>query len=244
MQNQQSGEQTDRLPFVLSCIAQFREAGIPDALRAANRLLAYVTGMTENDCLLGKCQALTPEQSRLLDDLCRRRSQGEPEQYLTGSAWFMDRLFHVGPGVLIPRPDSEILVAEALDRIPAQKPQDRAFSFADICTGTGCIGLSIALALDRIGIRYEGLLTDCSAAALAYAQSNLLNVAPSGDVLFAQCDLFPEICKTFDLIVSNPPYIPTADIAGLMPEVAMHEPAIALDGGDDGLHPIDRKSVV
>ena len=91
----QDEAETDPVRLVLACSARFREAGIPDARMAAVRLLAFISGMTEKDCLLGKCPALTPSQSIQMSDLCQRRTQGEPEQYLTGMVWFMDSLFHV-----------------------------------------------------------------------------------------------------------------------------------------------------
>ena len=126
--NQRNEAETDPVRLVMSCTARFREAGIPDARMAAIRLLAHVSGMSDNDCILGRCPALAPEQSRQMNELCHRRTLGEPEQYLTGRAWFMDALFHVGPGVLIPRPDSEILVAAALAREPLLSPRDHTLT--------------------------------------------------------------------------------------------------------------------
>lgn len=221
---------------LLPAIRLLRVAGDPSPRRTAATLASHVTGQDENACLIGRCPPLSAEQTAQLTDLCRRRSAGEPLQYLTGTAWFMGDAYAVGPGVLVPRPDSEILVLEALKRRGEADPAAVSpLRFADLCTGTGCVGLSFARELDKTGISYEGLLTDLSDEALHYATVNLHALAPRGPIRIVQADLLPDSGDRFDLILSNPPYIPSADIAGLMPEVSIHEPRSALDGGADGL---------
>ncbi len=221
---------------LLSAIRLLRDAGDPSPRRTAAALAAHVTGQSETTCLTGRCAPLSAEQSAALTALCRKRIAGEPLQYLTETAWFMGNAFRVGPGVLVPRPDSELLVLEALARVcqgcglPALP-----LTFADLCTGTGCVGLSFALELDKKDVSYEGLLTDLFDEALSYASVNLQALAPRGPVRILRADLLPDGPERFDFILSNPPYIPTDDIPGLMPEVSVHEPHSALDGGADGL---------
>ena len=186
--------------------------------------------------MIGGCTPLPAEQATQLLELCQRRIAGEPLQYLTGIAWFMGDAYRVGPGVLVPRPDSELLVLEALVRVERTSSfASSPLTFADLCTGTGCVGLSFARELDKKGVSYKGLLTDLSEEALSYAAINLRELAPRGPVRIVQADLLPDGVERLDLILSNPPYIPTADIPGLMPEVSVHEPHSALDGGADGL---------
>ncbi len=221
---------------LLPVIRLLREAGDLSPRRTAATLAAHITGQSETTCLIGRCAPLSAEQSARLTDLCQRRIAGEPLQYLTGIAWFMGDAYRVGPGVLVPRPDSELLVLESLARVKSGNAfPPSPLRFADLCTGTGCVGLSLARELDKTGVAYEALLTDLSEEALQYAAVNLRALAPGGPVRIAQADLLPDDPGRFSLILSNPPYIPTADIPGLMPEVSVHEPRCALDGGADGL---------
>lgn len=235
----------DRL--LAACASMLRASGDLKPRMTVIRILAHILNLSENDCLLGKYSSFTPDQASRVEALCRKRAQGVPLQYLTGNAWFCGAPFEVGPGVMVPRPDTEILVNEALVRFPPDPARIQPVRFADLCTGSGCVGLSIALAYDKAGVGYEGALTDMSADALKYAEANVRRHSPDGLLLLFRCDLFPEsdtlIQSSFDgldLIVSNPPYIPSSEIAGLMPEVAVHEPRLALDGGEDGLMVIRR----
>ncbi|HEY5465649.1 MAG TPA: peptide chain release factor N(5)-glutamine methyltransferase [Clostridia bacterium] len=238
---------TDDDRLLALCAYMLRTSGDMNPRMTVIRILAYLLELSENDCLLGNYPSLSPDQSARVEDLCRKRAQGVPLQYLTGSAWFFGARFEAGPGVMVPRPDTEILVNEALARFPPDSARARPVRFADLCTGSGCVGLSIALAYDKAGAGYEGVLTDMSADALKYAQANVRRHSPAGLLSLSLCDLFPESDTLiqspfdgFDLIVSNPPYIPVSEIAGLMPEVAVHEPRLALDGGEDGLMVIRR----
>ncbi len=215
-------------------VTRLRAGGDPSPRRTAARLAAHVTGLDETTCLTAPL-TLTNEQQDALTDLLQRRLAGEPLQYLLGYGWFMDHRFAVGPGVLVPRPDSEILVEAACARVTGAIPADQMLRFADIGTGSGCIGLSLALAWDRQERKYDGLLTDTSAAALSYARRNRERLAPRGALCLKQADLLPARVSGLDLVVSNPPYIPTRRVDGLAPEVAEYEPRAALDGGEDGL---------
>lgn len=153
-----------------------------------------------------------------------RRSEHVPLQYLTNEQEFMGFKFKVNENVLIPRQDTEILVEEAVNRL---KPSMRVL---DMCTGSGCIAVS----LKRLARDIEVTAADISSKALAVAIENAeLN---SADIEFIQSDLFENVRGKFDIIVSNPPYIPSETVDLLMEEVREHEPRLALDGMSDGLH--------
>jgi len=164
-----------------------------------------------------------PELARFRD-LVRRRAEGEPTAYLAGKKEFFGRPFRVDPRVLVPRPETELLLEAALAALPAG---GRAL---DLCTGSGCLALS--LALERPGARV--VATDVSEDALAVARENA--AALGAVVELASGDLWAAVHgdERFDVVVSNPPYIPAKELAGLSREVR-REPCIALDGGEDGL---------
>lgn len=168
------------------------------------------------------------EISNILADeykiLLVRRSEHVPLQYLTNEQEFMGFKFKVNENVLIPRQDTEILVDEAVNRL---KPSMRVL---DMCTGSGCIAVS----LKRLVRDIEVTAADISSKALAVAIENAeLN---SADIEFIQSDLFENVRGKFDIIVSNPPYIPSETVDLLMEEVREHEPRLALDGMSDGLY--------
>ena len=154
-----------------------------------------------------------------------RLERHEPLQYITGKAPFYGRYFQVGPGVLIPRFDTEILVNTVLE-----KESDRMVSVLDLCTGSGCIALTLA----SEGMKGWILGTDISEEALVYAGKNKddLNIS---NVTFRKSDMFVNVPERFDVLVSNPPYIRPEEKEKLDPEVKCHEPELALFGGADGL---------
>ena len=170
----------------------------------------------------------------------RKRSEGVPLQYITGSAPFMGRDFSVNENVLIPRFDTEILVDTALSEIKkdisAKRPS--SYDIIDIGTGSGCIIVSIALELGECikdispetNVNYTGC--DISEKALECAKKNAGDLC--APVTFIQSDIFDSVKGTFDAIVSNPPYIRSGDIGGLDGEVRLYEPHTALDGGAEG----------
>jgi release factor glutamine methyltransferase len=164
-----------------------------------------------------------PELSRFRD-LVRRRAEGEPTAYLVGKREFFGHAFRVDPRVLVPRPETELLVEAALAALPAG---GRAL---DLCTGSGCVAVS--LALGRPGAQV--LATDVSADAIALARENAGALGAVVD--FATGDLWSAVHEgaRFDVVASNPPYVPTRELPGLSREVR-REPCIALDGGEDGL---------
>ncbi|MBZ4667716.1 MAG: prmC [Defluviitaleaceae bacterium] len=194
-------------------------------------LLSHVLSFSRVQLFTHSKDEISEEQEKAYKDLIYRRLKGTPTQYLTNEQEFMSLPFYVNNHVLIPRQDTEILVETALELIDRKKE----FQVLDVCTGSGCIGISIAYyaPLSRvIGI-------DISEPALNVAEHNAKLNQVNDRVHFIKSNLFkgvPEDLKgTIDMIVSNPPYIPTDEIKGLMKEVSEYEPTIALDGGKDGL---------
>lgn len=154
--------------------------------------------------------------------LIHRRAEHIPVQYLTGEAWFYGRSFRVNESVLIPRQDTEVLVEEALKRIGDN------MRVLDLCTGSGCILLTVLKEASVTGVG-----SDISPDALVVAELNRKRLGVQAN--WIQGDLFENIGGRFDMILSNPPYIQTAVIDTLDPEVREHEPHLALDGSEDGL---------
>jgi release factor glutamine methyltransferase len=168
---------------------------------------------------------LTPCQEQAFWELVRRRRQEEPVAYITGEKEFMGLSLQVNPAVLIPRPETECLVEAALC---AAGPSPRIL---DLGTGSGAIALSLAFYLPGARV----LALDLSPAALRVARHNARRLGLASRVRFLQADLLPPLGQPFHLVVSNPPYIPTGDLAGLPRSVRAFEPREALDGGPDGL---------
>lgn len=157
-----------------------------------------------------------------------RRAKREPTAYITGSRYFMSLNFSVTPDVLIPRPETELLVENAIE---ISRKLDGKAAILDIGTGSGAIAVSLANFTDNAEIT----ATDISEKALEIASANAQTHKVDGRIKFVRADLYPPENIKFDIIVSNPPYIKTADIKGLQPEIRNFEPTAALDGGADGL---------
>ena len=201
------------------------EAGIESPRAEARLLLAHALGLTRDETL-GAIR-LTAEQALAFASAVARRAAREPLAYITGHKEFWSMDFLVGPGVLIPRPDTETLIEEALRIFPGR---DAPLEIADLGTGSGI--LLIAALKEFPNARGTGF--EASEAAFQFAASNAQRLMPGrADIRHADWSAAPE--NSFDLILSNPPYIPGGDIAGLEPDVAAHEPHAALDGGPDGL---------
>ena len=202
----------------------FAKKGIDSPRLTAEVLLAHALSCDRVRLYLDFDKPLGEPELARFRELVRRRGEGEPTAYLVGRREFFGRPFRVDPRVLVPRPETELLVEAALVALPAG---GRAL---DLCTGSGCVAAS--LALDREGARV--VATDLSEDALALARENA--AALGAVVEFATGDLWAAVhgAEPFDVIASNPPYIPTNELAGLSREVR-REPCIALDGGSDGL---------
>ena len=196
---------------------------VPDPGIDALLLLQFVCGITRAHYYAVREDRMPEEEFDRYMELIQRRSARIPLQQLTGEQQFMGLPFHVSEDVLTPRQDTEILVEEALKRAcPGAK-------ILDLCTGSGCILISLL----KLGPDLEGTGSDLSEKALEIAAENAeMNKV---EVSFVQSDLFARIPGTFDMIVSNPPYIVSSVIGSLMEEGRDHEPLMALDGGTDGL---------
>lgn len=203
-------------------------AGIEEATLDARLLLEAVCGTDRNDLLVHGEQPVMPQAEEKYLHWIRQRAEHIPLQQLTGEQDFMGLTFSVNEHVLIPRQDTEILVEEVLKEL-----HDR-MRILDMCTGSGCILLSLL----HYSNDCEGLGVDLSAEALEVAGQNVLKVLTpekAEHAHFLQSDLFEKVEGKFEIIVSNPPYIASAEVEKLMPEVRDHEPRMALDGTEDGL---------
>ncbi len=203
-------------------------AGVDSPVIDARLLVEAAAGATRADIIAEPHRALDDGQADTLDGYLSRRERREPISHILGVKGFWKIMLRVTPGVLTPRPDSETL----LDAVLPLFEEQRRFAVLDLGVGSGALLLAI------LGERPAavGLGVDVSEEALAVARENAANLGLAGRVSLLRSDwtagLQPE---SFDLVVSNPPYIPTGDIAGLDPEVRDHEPRLALDGGPDGL---------
>ena len=204
-------------------------AGIEEAALDARLLLEAVCGTDRNDLLVHGEQPVAPEAEEKYLNWIRQRAEHIPLQQLTGEQGFMGLTFSVNEHVLIPRQDTEILVEEVLMEL------HDGMRVLDMCTGSGCILLSLL----HYSNDCEGLGVDLSAEALEVAGRNVLKVLTpekAEHAHFLQSDLFEKVEGKFEIIVSNPPYIASAEVEKLMPEVRDHEPRMALDGTEDGLY--------
>jgi len=201
-------------------------AGIADARREARLILAHALGV-ETAAVTGYPERPVPDPGAF-EALIARRERREPLSHLTGRREFWSLILETGPATLDPRPDSETIIEAALETV-----EDRQAPLAvlDFGTGTGCLLLALLHELPMA----NGVGVDVSPEALAVAQRNAERLGFSTRARFEERSWGDSLGAPFDLIVCNPPYIPTADIAGLEPEVAVFEPRRALDGGPDGL---------
>ncbi len=215
--------------------AALEGAGIDEAPVEAEWILAHVLGVRRLEVFLQGKRPLTTDERQEVDEIVRRRQGREPLAYILGSVDFRGHLIKVTGDVLIPRPETEVLVEEALRILegPGRPPL-----VIEPRTGSGCIGVAIAAELE--GARLVAL--DISQSALAVARENARASGVEDRVLFARGDLLLPIRGTPapDMIISNPPYVPHGEIPALSPEIRDFEPIRALDGGPDGLDCIRR----
>lgn len=206
--------------------------GVPDARREAGSLLSFVIDK-DRTFLISHAEDLLDDTSlERFREVVARRAEGEPLQYITGAQDFYGREFRVTPDVLIPRPETELLVEAALEVLDGVS----APLICDVGTGSGCI--AVTLLCERRGAR--AVAVDVSEAALAVAAENARRHGVEERIAFVLSDCFAAIDSEFDLVVSNPPYVSANAVAGLQREVKDHEPLIALSPGTDGLSVIRR----
>lgn len=201
----------------------FAARGLENARLQAELLLAAVLDMKRLDLYLQFERPLHIEEVNAYRDYVRRRAQRVPVQYILGAAAFRELELTVTPDVLIPRPETEVLVDVALELLPTDG------RVLDLCCGSGAIALSLKWELPEISV----VATDISQAALAVARAN--GASCDLEIEWLSSDLFAVVDGDFDLVVSNPPYVKSSDLDHLEPEVRDHEPQLALDGGTDGL---------
>jgi release factor glutamine methyltransferase len=230
---------------------RFEQAGIDPAEAAidADVLARHALGGWERGQLILRQHDACPAGfAGVFEALVRRRERREPAGYIIGHREFWNLDMEVSPGVLVPRPETEFLVEETLSRLspPPDGPGGAPASglaappaharIADVGTGSGCIAVAIARWLPGAHV----VAIDASEEALAVARRNAVRHDVAGRVQFVQADLLAGVPGPFDAVVSNPPYVPEPDIAGLQPEIRNYEPLQALAAGDDGLDVIRR----
>jgi len=248
----------------------FESRGIDEPRLEAELLLAHALKVERIQLYVQHGRTVADPELSTFRDLVRRRAARVPTQYLVGEAHFRHLVLKVTPAVLIPRPETELLVDEALAvlrprRKPAWEYRDGQFvdrrdaeagelvdagaphappepRVLDLCTGSGCVALAIASECPSARVT----ATDLSSEALAVARENAARCGVADRVTWLEGDLFAPLAplppqdRVFDLITANPPYVSDADMAGLMPEVRDHEPHMALAAGPDGMDLIDR----
>lgn len=218
---------------------EFESAGVPEPDLDAWYLLEYVTGVSRAAYFADPDRELTGAQQEAFDACVEKRAARIPLQHITGTQEFMGLSFRVNAHVLIPRQDTEILVEEALKLLKggaasADGRTDQAVELLDLCTGSGCILLSVLYyAGQNAHMNLSGTGSDLSEPALETARDNAERLGIRAR--FVHSDLFENLPGRYAMILSNPPYIRSGDLEELQPEVRFHDPGMALDGGADGL---------
>ncbi len=205
----------------------FGSKGIPNPKFEAQLVMAHALSIDRLQIFMRFDQPMEQAELDAVRELVRRRGEGEPYAYLVGNQEFWSLEFEVGPGVLIPRPDTETLVEHVLTALP----EDEELFLADICAGSGCIGIAIASERPQVKV----YAVELSEQALPYLKTNIAKHGLEKRVAALRGDLLSPIPsnRPIDWVLSNPPYIATAEMHGLA--VSKTEPLEALDGGQDGL---------
>jgi len=227
---------------ILQGAHKLRKAGVPEARREAGSLVAHVLDRDRSFILSHAEDTIGPEQLEQVHDYLERRAQGEPLQYITGHQEFFGLDFEVTRDVLIPRPETELLIETALKLVAGR---EAAQFICDVGTGSGCLAITLLHELREIpGTRAVAI--EISAAAVAVAKRNAARHSVIEQIDFVNSDCFASLDPRnprqsfFDLIVSNPPYVEERALAGLQREVRDYEPRLALAAGPDGLMIIRR----
>lgn len=239
-----SGETWTVLKIIQWTTEYLKGKGIDNPRLDSEVLLAHLLRLDRVGLYLNFDRPLSRDELSSFREIVKRRGSREPLQYITGHQEFWSLDFKVTPDVLIPRPDTEILVEEALKVVSGQgsvASENRPLRILDLCTGSGCIAISLAKELKYAVV----FAADASAAALQIARENAETNGVLDRVVFLNGDLYHALENRppttdhrplyFDLIVSNPPYINNIDIPNIQPEVRDYEPRMAVDGGIEGL---------
>lgn len=201
-------------------------SGVPDGAYDAWALMEFAFAMEKSYYFLHADDQMEEKQKERYGEILEKRAQRIPLQQITGSAWFMGYEFYVNDQVLIPRFDTEILVEEAGKLLGQER------KLLDLCTGSGCVLLSLLAEHRKLSL--TGMGVDISPQALAVAKENARRLDVKAE--FVESDLFSKVQGKYHVITANPPYIASKVIEELMPEVRDHEPHLALDGKEDGLY--------
>ena len=208
-----------------------RQGGIETPELDARLLLCHAAGLSHEAYIARSREALQPATRVRLDAGLARRLKHEPVARIVGTREFYGRKFHLDPHALDPRPDTETLIETALAHLARKGLRDSPLKLLDLGTGTGCILITLLAELPRA----RGLGTDMSCGALACAAANACRLGVGPHAAFVAADWLDAVEGKFDLILSNPPYLASGEIAALADEVAAFDPILALDGGPDGL---------
>jgi release factor glutamine methyltransferase len=208
--------------------AKLAGAGVERPRAEARLLLEAATGENRARLLAHSDRPVAESDAERYRGWIARRADREPAAYILGYAEFWSLRFRVGPGVLVPRADSETMIQGVLKTFP---DRERPLRVLDLGIGSGCLLLTVL----HLYVNARGLGLDASENALAYARANAEALGVDARLELRRADWRDGLAGTFDIILANPPYIPSAEIDRLEPEVARHEPREALDGGADGL---------
>ncbi len=208
-----------------------RKQGVESADLDARLLIGHALGLDHTALAAAAGRMLAPAEMNAIDRLAARRLNGEPVARILGHKEFWGLPLAVSAATLLPRPDSETLVEAALASIDASGGRTRALRLADLGTGSGALLLALLSEFPQA----SGVGTDLCPAALAVARHNADALDLAGRAFFVACDFGAALQGSFDLVVCNPPYVRTGEIAALAAEVREHDPRLALDGGADGL---------
>ena len=195
--------------------------------REARLLLSFVLGIRKEELIIYK--EIPAEKEEEFLKVIEKRCTGVPYAYIVGHKEFMKLDFEVNNSVLIPRDDTEVLVQEVINTCTSYNMNDKKVNILDLCTGSGCIGISLAKYIKNSSVTCSDISKEALEIAIKNSKANGVNVK------FLQSNLFENIKEKYDIIVSNPPYIKTKVIEDLQKEVKENEPIIALDGGETGI---------
>ncbi len=214
-----------------SVASALRQDGIATPDLDARVLVAHALALDQAGLVTSSERVLAADEAKAIEALTARRLAREPVARIVGCKEFWGLPLRLGAATLVPRPDTETVVEAALALIDAREWRGRALRIADLGTGSGALLLALLSELPHA----FGVGTDISVAALAIARDNAMRLGLSDRAAFVACELGTALAGGFDVVVSNPPYVASSEIAALEPEVRDHDPRVALDGGSDGL---------